>query len=201
MQRMESDYINNSNQVVVLGKSDLTISAQTVKSDLPKYWDKAYINRTIDLVKNPKHKMLMMFLWMSGVRITEAVSIQKCDIDFENYTLKVKWLKSRKYHNRILPMHPDLRSILQVYVAAMRWDEKVFPMSRQRAWQLVKKYFNGHPHQFRHSFAVNWLRCGGDIITLHNVLGHSKIQTTMEYLKIVPVDQGKELIKISFRDF
>jgi hypothetical protein len=27
---------------------------------------------------------------------------------------------------------------------------------------------------------------------------HAKIQTTMEYLKIVPTDQGKELLKIQF---
>lgn len=57
---------------------------------------------------------------------------------------------------------------------------------------------NGHPHQFRHSFAVNWLRNNGDIIILHRILGHTKIQTTMEYLKIVPTDQGKELLKINF---
>jgi len=50
----------------------------------------------------------------------------------------------------------------------------------------------------RHSFAVNWLRCGGEIDVLHRILGHSKIQTTMEYLKIVPRDQGKALMGIDF---
>lgn len=71
-------------------------------------------------------------------------------------------------------------------------------MTRQRAWQLTQKYLGGHPHQLRHSFAVNWLRSGGEIVVLHRMLGHSKVQTTMEYLKIVPTDQGKELLKIQF---
>lgn len=194
----------NSNQeqpildIEVLKDKDLTISAERVKKDLPKYWDKEYIKSHIDSIENNQHRMLMVFLWMSGVRITEAVSLRKMDIDFANYTMRLRWLKSRKYNERIAPIHPNLRDMLRVYTAALNQDSLLFPITRQRAWQLTKKYFDGHPHQLRHSFAVNWLRCGGDIVVLHRILGHSKVQTTMEYLKIVPIDQGKELIKIQF---
>jgi integrase len=142
--------------------------------------------------------MLMTFLWRSGVRITEAVSLRKCDIDFANYTMKLRWLKSRKYQHRIAPMHPYLKDMLQLYTASMLAEDRVFPITRQWAWQCCKKYLGGHPHQIRHSFAVNWLRSGGDIVILHRILGHAKIQTTMEYLKIVPIDQGKELLKVTF---
>ncbi len=142
--------------------------------------------------------MLLQFLWMSGVRITEAVSLRKSDIDFQHYTVNVLWQKSRKYRRRIVPIHPRLRELLQYYTGSMRQEDRVFPMTRQRAWQLTQKYLGGHPHQLRHSFAVNWLRSGGEIVVLHRMLGHSKVQTTMEYLKIVPTDQGKELLKIQF---
>lgn len=170
------------------------------KSDFTqKYWDRDYINDRINRIENTSHKMLMIFLWMSGVRITEAVSLQKKDIDFRNDVMIVKWQKSRKYLRRVVPMHPELRQMLEIYTGPIKSEDKVFNITRQRAWQLTQKYLNGHPHQLRHSFAVNWLRCDGDLVTLHRVLGHSKIQTTMEYLKICPVDQGKELIKITFR--
>lgn len=185
-------------ELVVLNKQDLTNSYQKVKKDYAKYWSKDFINETIKSIENYKHKMLMQFLWMSGVRITEAINLRKQDIDFQNYTIEVRWLKSRKYKTRIVPLHPRLKDILEVYTASMKAENKIFPISRQRAWQLVRKHFNGHPHQFRHSFAVNWLRNNGEITILHKILGHSKIQTTMEYLKIVPVDQGKELLKIQF---
>ena len=168
------------------------------RQEIPKYWDRDHINSIIDNISNPSHKELMRFLWMSGVRITEAVNLKKGDIDFDSYTMTVKWLKSRKYKHRVVPLHPNLRNILQVYTANLKADERVFPITRQRAWQLVRKYFNGHPHQFRHSFAVNWLRSGGDIVILYRILGHANIQTTMEYLKIVPIDQGKELLKVQF---
>lgn len=177
---------------------NLTKEYQNVKRELPKYWDKEYINQVLDNISNSNDAMLCRFLWMSGVRITEALSLTKKDIDFKNYMMKVKWLKNRKYKERIVPIHPALRNILQIYTAAANQDDRIFPISRQRAWQIVQKYFQGHPHQFRHSFAVNWLRSDADIVTLHRILGHTKFQTTQEYLKIVPVDQGKELIKVSF---
>lgn len=181
-----------------LNTKDLTNSTERLMMELPKYWEKDYINRCISNITNISHKMLIKFLWMSGVRITEGISIRKSDIDFRNYMMRVRWLKSRKYKERILPIHPTLKQILEVYTAPLKTEERVFNITRQRAWQLTRKYLGGHPHQLRHSFAVNWIRNGGDMIILHKILGHSKIQTTMEYLKIVPIDQGKELLKINF---
>lgn len=196
---MNGSQPTESGEIIVLNRQDLTNKVESVnKLDIRKYWDRDYINQQLDLVNNPQHRMLLQFLWMSGLRITEAVSLSKGKIDYQNYVMRVRWLKSRKYHERIVPMHPRLRELLLLFTAAMNADERIFPITRQRAWQLTQKYMHGHPHQMRHSFAVNWLRCGGDIVTLHRILGHSKIQTTMEYLKIVPVDQGKELMKIQF---
>jgi len=188
----------NNNNIVVLKNNNLTKSSINVKRDNVNYWSKDYINERIELTKNHQHKMLLKFLWMTGVRITEATLLRKEDIDFSNYIMTVRWLKSRKYNYRNVPIHPQLKDILQLYTATMRLNERVFPISRQRAWQIVKKNLNGHPHQFRHSFAVNWLRNDGNIVILSQILGHSKLQTTMEYLKIVPIDQGKELLRIRF---
>lgn len=181
-----------------LKDKSLTNSAERVKRGLIPYWDKDFINLSIDSIYDPKDKMLIRFLWMSGVRVTEAISITRKDIDLKNFTVRVRWLKSRKYKERVVPLHPQLKLILELYIAPLNLDDRVFPFTRQRAWQITMKYLNGNPHKLRHSFAINWLRCDGDLTTLHRMLGHSKIQTTMEYLKIVPIDQGKELIKIRF---
>lgn len=191
-------YINGMEIISNPKTQDLTETARKVKRDFAKYWDREYINERIDAIQDQTHQMLLRFLWMSGVRITEAVSLTKNEIDFQHYMMNVKWLKSRKYLRRNVPIHPTLRNILLVYTAPMKADQRLFPITRQRAWQLTKKYLNGHPHQLRHSFAVNWLRCGGDLVQLHRILGHSKLQTTMEYLKIVPIDQAKELSKVTF---
>lgn len=179
-------------------RQDLTIRAERVKVELPEYWDRNEVNGLLDRVANHEHQMLLRFLWMSGVRVTEAVSLRKQDVDIENYVMRVRWLKSRKYRERVVPLHPRLRDLLRLYTATMKAEDRVFPITRQRAWQIAQKCLGGKTHKLRHSFAVNWLRCDGDLVTLKRIMGHAKIETTMEYLKIVPVDQGKELLKVRF---
>ncbi len=98
----------------------------------------------------------------------------------------------------VIPLHPAIRDLLRLYTTNMKEEELLFNMTRQRVWQLAAKYLEGHPHQMRHSFAVNWLKSGGDIIMLSRMLGHSNIKTTMEYLKVVPSDIGKEMLKVQF---
>lgn len=189
---------DNTN-LVVIEHQDLTKSEEKVnRKDFPKYWEKDFIHQQLNKIENGTHKMLFTTLWFTGLRISEILSLKKKDIDFQNYTLEALWQKSRKYNYRIVPIHPTIKSMLEIYCANFKSDERIFPMTRQRAWQLSQEYFGGNPHMFRHSFAVNWIRGGGEIIILHRILGHSRIQTTLEYLKIVPIDQGKELIKIQF---
>jgi integrase/recombinase XerD len=189
----EKDY-----DLLVFNKQDLTNHINNVKREIRKYWSREYINIAIIRVKNNKHKMFIKLLWFTGLRVTEAINIKKKDLNFQDLLITSRWLKNRKYFERVLPMHPLLKDVLELFVANLKAEEKLFPFTRQRAYQITQKYLKGNPHKLRHSFAVNWLKCNGDIVILHKMLGHSKIQTTMEYLKIVPIDQGKELIKILF---
>lgn len=170
------------------------------KSELPKYWEKDFINSKIASIDNVMHKTFFRTLWMSGVRVTEGINIRKCDIDFQNYVVTIKWLKNRKYYSRTIPLHPILKNVLEIFVAPLKSGDRLFPFTRQRADQLIKKYFgeDAFCHRLRHSFAVNWLRAGGDIFVLSRMLGHSDIKVTMVYLQIVPIDVGKELLKVPF---
>jgi integrase len=195
---MDMLHINQGREIVDPITSDLTKLNSKVKSNIPKYWDKDFINSKVDLIQNITHKTLFFFLWRTGVRISEALSVRKKDINMDNYTVEIRWLKNRRYESRNIPLHPELRNILGYYITTMKAEDKIFPFSRQRADQLAKKYFEGNCHKFRHSFAVNWLICKGDIVTLHRILGHANIKTTMEYLKIIPTDQKQELEKIIF---
>lgn len=205
---MDAKTQEQGTEIKVIERQDLTKTPQDVKSkkDLPKYWTREHIHNGLDQINNPTHKMLFTTLWFTGLRITEVLRLRKQDLDFEHYTLEALWQKSRKFRYRTVPMHPTLRNMLEIYCANYKSDEYLFhtpgnpkkELSRQRPWQLCQKYFQGNPHMFRHSFAVNWLRNDGDLTILHRILGHSRIQTTMGYLKIVPKDQGKELLKIQF---
>jgi site-specific recombinase XerD len=197
-------FINGPGFPAVLNRQDLTFPQEKVKTEFPKYWDKEYVNEQIDKISNIGHKVFFSTLWMTGARVSEACGsegFRKKDLDFNRYFLQIRWLKNRKYLFRVIPMYPALRDILQVYTAPMKSEDIVFPFSRQRAYQLSVKHFgeDAHPHRFRHSFAMNFMRQGGQIDVLCDLLGHDDVRTTMIYRRMCPMDLGKELIKINFR--
>jgi integrase len=185
--------------IIILERKDLTNSYQSVnKKDLPKYINAEVIKEKLQTITNNNDRMLITFLWMTGCRISEALGILKKDVDLANNTIQLRWLKSRRYNFRNIPLHPQLKQLLSFYLAPYKAEEKVFPFTRQRAFQITSKWLGASPHKLRHSFAVHYLRSGGELFDLHLLLGHSKIQTTMEYTKIVPKDLAKELNKVNF---
>ena len=46
-------------------------------------------------------------------------------------------------------------------------------------------------HDLRHTYATNFLRRGGDVVTLSKILGHTTLQVTMRYVNLVGEDIKK----------
>jgi integrase len=78
-----------------LQKQDLTIYAEDVK-----YWESDYINTHIDAIKNKAHKTFFMLLWRTGMRVSEAIGIEKQHVDLDNYIITIRWLKKRNHEKK-----------------------------------------------------------------------------------------------------
>ena len=129
----------------------------------------------------------------TGLRISEALGLQKADVDFDQLVLRVHGKGGKE---RLVPMSLELRRMLFRWqqrqsanlVFATRNGTKLTVRNFQRDFkQLCKKLaitgVRCSPHTLRHPFAVNYLRRGGNLEFLRRILGYSSILTTQKYLR------------------
>jgi len=142
---------------------------------------------------------LICLLFDSGLRISEALSLKKEDIDLDGFTLRVLG-KGGKH--RLVPFSAEFRKILfrylvkfpsQNYIFATRNNTKLTVRNFLRDFkklghQLGIKNVRVSPHTIRHTFSVFYLRNGGNVEYLRKILGHSNITTTQKYLSSLGVE-------------
>jgi len=109
-------------------------------------------------------------------------------------------------------LHSALIKELGAYINANKIgsDELIFPITRIRAYQIIRqagkdagmekidKHFM-HPHIFRHSFAIHFLKTSNDpgaLKKLQQLLFHSDISMTADYSQFADEDLAEELEKM-----
>lgn len=193
--------INPDQMPAISSQKDITIDIENVNKRPIPHFTRDEMQILLSRVPPNNHGAMFQFLWRTGCRITEAISVTKGDLSFANDEIMIRWLKRRKAQHRIIPMHSSLKHLLYAYTAKMKSPERLFAFSRQRAWTLCQQYNFDHPHKIRHSFAVLFLREADSpmaLLELQQLLGHSDIKTTMEYLKVVPMQSKAAMQRVRF---
>jgi site-specific recombinase XerD len=140
----------------------------------------------------------------TGLRAEELIGLRLDDVDFEQGILKA-FGKGKK--ERVIPFGEKARKALWKYlilrdVATPQHELVLFlseerrPMTRTGLLTTVRKLAlaagvkKANLHKFRHTFATEYLRNGGDLATLQYILGHTNINTTMRYLSSLGLDDA-----------
>lgn len=143
-----------------------------------------------------KHRVLLALMYSAGLRAREASNLRIADIDSGRMMIHIRQSKYNK--DRYVPLSPAILKGLRTYYYACRPVEYLFngnepgsPLSvRGMQWALreaVKKckLQKGITlHTLRHSYATHLLEFGMDIVTIKDLLGHERIDTTMVYLHV-----------------
>lgn len=88
-----------------------------------------------------------------------------------------------------------LRSAILSTADAMWVTSKGLPLSAGGIQQMIVKLgkrlgIRLSPHKLRHTFALHYLRNGGDVFTLQTLLGHSTLEIVKGYLGSLTIEDA-----------
>jgi integrase/recombinase XerD len=150
-----------------------------------------------------RNRAIVEVLYGCALRLSECLHLDVDDLDLSRRTLQVRAGKGGK--DRTVPLMKGALGSLKDYLAVRRHlvvgpDRGALFLTNRgsRIGPFVVQHLLAdlsiraglprrvHPHLLRHSIAVAMLRGGADIRHVQALLGHSSIETTKIYLRMVP---------------
>lgn len=148
-----------------------------------------------------RDKAIVLTLLDSGLRASELCALIVGDYDSQRGRLHVRHGKgdkarfvflgdrSRKAIWRYLVTRPRAKAGEPLFATASgaHLDRNNLRHMLERNGKAAGVE-NVHPHRFRHTFAVEFLRNGGNVFELQQVLGHEQLSTVQRYVKLAEID-------------
>ena len=147
-----------------------------------------------------RHRAIILLLVDTGIRADELYNLMIHQTDFKNLQIKV-WGKGSK--QRSIPISPHTSQSIWRYINTRDDDHMgaytfTTKFNRRFTTDRLRRIIQNigarsgvsdvTVHRFRHTFAINYLRNGGDIYTLQRILGHSTMLMVQRYLAIAEAD-------------
>lgn len=153
-------------------------------------------------IKRPnadRDKAILMILLDTGVRLGELCRLRLGDINLENGEVYIRpYNDGRKSKSRTVFLGARTRQAVWKYIAKVQAQQdqslKLFELKPSTIRLQIRRIGinagvpGAHPHKFRHTFAISYLRNRGDIFTLQRLLGHATLEMTRRYLDISNTD-------------
>ncbi len=145
----------------------------------------------------PDVRTLCLTLAYTGCRISEALALTPASIQVAEGIIAIRSLKKRGLMVvREVPVPPLLIAKLERVhgLSSLHSLQRLWPLSRGRAWQLVKEVMvqagiaegvHASPKGLRHGFGLHAIRCGVQLNLVQRWLGHASMTTTAIYLQAV----------------
>ena len=170
-----------------------------VNNRFPVLLSKQQVISIFNNESNLKHKLWIILAYGSGLRISEVASLKVSDILSNEHKIHVIGKGNKE---RYVPLPDFTLKLLRLYWIQNKdkiITDYLFPGMFQKTelthinYQTIKEAFQKIKennnldnsitfHTLRHSFATEYIKNGGDIWELKNILGHASINTTSIYL-------------------
>ncbi|WP_299755899.1 tyrosine-type recombinase/integrase [uncultured Pontibacter sp.] len=181
----------------------LRIKAPKATKKLPGFVQEEPFNNLLDSFtfednfEGQRDRLILEFLYGTGIRLAELVNIAPSDIETRAKTVRVLGKGNKE---RIVPLNDSLLLALDAYQTEKKRffgdnnsvkllvTNKERPLYPKFVYRVVKKYISlittsehNSPHVLRHSFATHLLNKGADLNAIKDLLGHASLAATQVY--------------------
>lgn len=157
---------------------------------------------------------IILTLLDTGIRVSELTELELINISLVQRYLKIHGKGNKE---RIVPIGISVQRALGKYLNKYR-QRSVYPLSDNlflnrdgmpltpnRIESIIKRYatkagiqgVRASPHTLRHTFAISYLRNGGDVFSLQRVLGHETLDMVRNYICIAQHDLQEAHLRCS----
>jgi integrase/recombinase XerD len=173
---------------------------------LPKTLSPGEVERLIEAAAGVtpralRDRALVELLYGAGLRVSEAVGLDRTSVDPENRIVRALGKGSKE---RIVPIGRPAVEALERYLGRGRpfldtrhrpelfLNAKGGPLTRAGVFLVLRRLAEKagldpervHPHLLRHSFATHLLEGGADLRSVQEMLGHADLATTELYTHV-----------------
>ena len=166
---------------------------------LPRHLRDHEVGRLFEVIMSPRDRAIFFLMLRCGLRVDEVAHLSLADIDLRRARISIQMGKGGK--GRVVYLSRDA---YQALVASLRVRptskvKKLFlaehgtsrgrPLS-VRGIQKRMEYYSRKAglrvscHQLRHTMATQLLNADAELVTIQDLLGHSRITTTQRYCRI-----------------
>lgn len=167
------------------------------------------VSAFIETFERYRDLSILLLMLLAGLRSYEVLSLRVVDMNFAERTIRVHGKGGKQ---RILPLFSSLATVIRRYLQferprgtneralflVLQGERRGQPMTaaglrsifrnRRRRTGIEK----ANPHRFRHCFGTEMTKAGMQLTTLKEMMGHSNIKITLQYIQLSMKDLSAE---------
>ena len=181
-----------------------------ISQPLPRHLKDEEVLRFFNVIKGYRDRAMFMLMLRCGLRVEEVANLNLAAIDWRRSKLYVFNGKGQK--DRVVYISHDTYGALTAYVKqrlslrvkkvflVQKGTHKGTPLSVRGIQKRMEYYAKkaGLPvscHQLRHTMATQLLNADADLVSIQDLLGHSRIKTTQRYCRVSNLKVQRDYFK------
>lgn len=177
---------------------------------LPKHLRDEQIAALFKEITVTRDRAMFMLMLRCGLRVEEVARLTMDAIEYRSRQLYVFNGKGSK--GRVVYLSEDAQSVLEEYMQKRKWskEKRVFlvqkglcrgkPISVRGIQKRIEHYaqwagIEVSCHHLRHTMATQLLNADADLVTIQDLLGHSRITTTQSYCRVSNLKVQRDYFK------